>query len=43
MRIEQPVLEQLHALAPHPASAELIPTMVERIVREFEPVLYTRA
>jgi uncharacterized protein len=38
MSIEQTVLEKLRALAPRPASAEVIPTMVERIVHEFEPV-----
>jgi predicted nucleotidyltransferase len=36
MSIEQTGLEKLRA--PRPAPAELIPTMVERIVREFEPV-----
>jgi predicted nucleotidyltransferase len=36
--IEQTVLETLRAMAPHPAPAELIPTMVERIVRAFEPL-----
>jgi predicted nucleotidyltransferase len=38
MSIEQTVLEKQRALAPRPVPAELIPTMVERIVREFEPV-----
>jgi uncharacterized protein len=38
MSIERPVLEKLRVLPPHPAPAELIPTMVERIVRAFEPV-----
>ena len=38
MSIEQTGLEKLRALVPHPAPAEVIPTMVERIVREFEPV-----
>jgi hypothetical protein len=38
MSIERTVLEKLRALPPHPAPAELIPTMVERIVRAFEPV-----
>ena len=38
MSIEQTVLEKLRALASHPGLAELIPTMIERIVREFEPV-----
>jgi uncharacterized protein len=38
MSIEQTGLEKLCAPAPRLASGEVIPTMVERIVREFEPV-----
>jgi predicted nucleotidyltransferase len=38
MGIEQTGLEKLRALVPHPAPSEVIPTIVERIVREFEPV-----
>jgi uncharacterized protein len=38
MSIEQTVLEKRRAPRPRPAPAEVIPTMVERIVREFEPV-----
>jgi hypothetical protein len=38
MSIEQTVLEKLRALPSRPAPAEVIPTLVERIVRDFEPV-----
>jgi predicted nucleotidyltransferase len=38
MSIEQTVPEKLRTLPRRPAPAEVIPTMVERIVREFEPV-----
>ena len=38
MCIEQTGLEKLRAPAPRLASGEVIRTMVERIVREFEPV-----
>jgi predicted nucleotidyltransferase len=38
MSIERTVLEKLRALPPRPGSVEVIPTQVERIVREFEAV-----
>jgi predicted nucleotidyltransferase len=38
MSVKQTVLEKRRALAPRPASGDVIPTMVEQIVHEFEPV-----
>ena len=38
MSIERTVLEKPRALLPRPGSVEVIPTLVERIMREFEPV-----